>query len=324
MSIAHKNLFIAPSWLIFIIFLVLKLNKNIDWLWSIIFIPLWLIFLLILTWTCYYSIYNENFRVHLIRSNIYVQLYTIMYICLLFFAIVLTLQLDDVIKWDWFIIFIPLWVIFCMWIYWWYNTHRKPIENTSLDTSSNHQSFTNNTNPYHPNLIYHDVIHPTRNLEEKTFIEFGFTLKTYQFIISIGFIVFFIFLPLQLDLTNKWNWICVFIPLWVSLAIWFWSLLSYTIIKTNYVFNTNTIYDVPLWIELFIYYILCISWILFSVLMVVHLNGKSMDYLTLFIPLLACFMIIFFICFSYINYNQKKYDNQHIKNLEDGSIIQFN
>jgi hypothetical protein len=343
MAIAYKNLFIAPILLVFITFLILKLNGNIDWLWSIIFIPIWVVFFLVFIWTCHYISSVQTSSVSTLLYNINIVLYLIIYVCLLFFSIVFAIQLDGVITWDWFIIFIPIWIIFCMWIYWWYSTQKKNDNGSvnghqhyelSLRTNNTREPFiTNNMNPFHPQLIHnnnylhhHQTQMPYNNLNEpqSSHIEFGFTLKTYQFIISIGFIVFFVFLPLQLDLTNKWNWAFVFIPLWVSLAVWLWSLISYTVIKTNANYNVHSVYDVPLWIELIIYYTICISLILFSILLTVHLNGKALDYITLFSPVLICLVVDFLICFFYIHYYEREFENNHIESIRTGVLIQFN
>jgi hypothetical protein len=227
-----------------------------------------------------------------------------------------------------------------MWIYWWYYTQKKNDNGTSnvyqqyeLSTTIRDNFIVNNMNPFHPQLPHNNYVHqhqttmPYNNKiveSQSSHIEFGFTLKTYQFIISIGFIVFFVFLPLQLDLINKWNWALVFIPLWVSLAVWLWSLISYTVIKTNANYNVNSVYDVPLWIELIIYYTLCISFIFFSILLTVHLNGKTLDYVTLFSPVLICLVVDFLICFFYIHYYEREFENNHIESIRNGVLIQFN
>ena len=354
MSIAYKNLFITPILLCIITFFILKLNGNIDWKWAYIFIPLWFIFGLIFVWTAIlftkyqYKVVDLNSVDYQTMVNwrwyadYNVQLAIIIYDCLLCFSIFICLQLDHTINWDWFYIFIPLWVISLTWFYWW-NESRKHLRRNQTTLKKNVAATTvtkiiplqqqqQHMNSYHQqryNEIHYfsdnNDIDDDSDIDSPLYIESGkfslnFNLKTYQFIISIGIIVFNIFLPLQLDkkstAEDRWSWWIIFLPLWVSLLVWFWSLCSYTFIKTSKSIHVAAVYasqNVPLWIELIIFYI---TWFIITIFTIVlsieldhhHHDGSKdkIDPLTIFSPVIILLCINWWLCFAYIFYYKRE------------------
>lgn len=354
MSIAYKNLFITPILLCIVTFFILKLNGNIDWKWAYIFIPLWVIFGLIFIWTAilftkyqykvldlnsvdYHTMVNWRWY-----ADYNVQLGIVIYDCLLCFSIFICLQLDHNINWDWFYIFVPLWVISLTWFYWWnesrkhfrYNNHRTNSlkKNITIATTTTmpivtpmplHQQVYNEIHYFSDNNDIDDGDDNDDNVNSPLYIKSGtfslnFNLKTYQFVISIGIIVFNIFLPLQLDkktVEDRWSWWIIFLPLWVSLLVWFWSLCSYTFIKTSKSIHIAAVYasqNVPLWIELIIFYI---TWFIITIFTIVlsieldHHHGESkdkIDPLTIFSPVIILLCINWWLCFAYIFYYKRE------------------
>jgi hypothetical protein len=332
----------------------LKLNGNIDWKWAYIFIPLWFIFGLIFVWTAIlftkyqYKVLDLNSVDYQTMVNwrwyadYNVQLGIVIYDCLLCFSIFVCLQLDHTINWDWFYIFIPLWVISLTWFYWW-NESRKYLRNqttlkknvaTTTKTVTTMLPLQQHMNSYHQqqyNEIHYfsdnnDIDDDNNGSDSPLYIESGtfslnFNLKTYQFVISIGIIVFNIFLPLQLDKKttdeDRWSWWIIFLPLWVSLLVWFWSLCSYTFIKSSKSIHVAAVYtsqNVPLWIELIIFYI---TWFIITIFTIVlsieldhhHNNSKSkdkIDPLTIFSPVIILLCINWWLCFAYIFYYKRE------------------
>ncbi|MCJ7636261.1 MAG: hypothetical protein MUO21_02095 [Nitrososphaeraceae archaeon] len=376
MSIIYKNLIISPILLLIITFFILKLNGNITWDWTLIFIPIWCIFGLIFIWISYlyvtyqYNVLNTTTS-DLVSWRWYndhnVQLGFVTYICLLYFSIVLALQLDVVIVWDWFVIFIPLWIISLFWFYWWYTNRvmksmKKKIkqhQSTPIHHQHQHQYQTHQQQQQHHalpfNQTYSNEIYYNNN-NNTTLIDFDnnnnndtsnlalyhkftlyFNIQTYQFLISIGIIVFNIFLPLQLDkaAADRWGWWAVFLPLWISLLIWLWSLCSYTFIKCSKYISTYSIENAPLWIELIIYYISWISVTVFTIVLSVELDGSDpVDPLNIFSPVIILIFLNFWVCFFYIYYYKRElkylmfssYDNsnENIEQTQQQMTIQIN
>lgn len=258
------------------------------------------------------------------------------YISSIVFFIFLVLRLEEDVTWNWFAIFIPIWVIGLGWLIWWYKTPKvdpinmlpdaeetdkdllvikevtpPPVDN-SLVTPTNY--------PAPPHLQYLSNKGNSGIGEPRVFLVHIFTFKTYQLFVAVGILIFLIFVANQLELSasSKWHWSIVFIPLWISFFIWFCSLVSYTLSKAFKSINIYSAIDIPLWSELAIYYSLLVFFTAFSIFLAIELETpNTVSMLTLFSPLLLYFGIVFWISIVYL-WRKTIRKNTHQQNSDIG------
>jgi len=116
----------ATSLVLFIaqqIFLVLRLESTVDWPWITVFLP-WAFLELIGMWNELQGVHEKFFKFHRVRSAdkadmmyssnlfIFMAWRCSDHLARLCFAITLGLKLDDSIHANWFVVFVPLWIMF--------------------------------------------------------------------------------------------------------------------------------------------------------------------------------------------------------------------
>lgn len=116
--IIHKVLFTWISVLIFLIFLVLRLDEQITWNWLLVFIPMWLYDIVMIMYVLFYIVIwyrggTQNDEPISIPRKVW---HLIAVVLKMLFQILLCLRLQDVVNIPSYCVALPFWILFIVMI----------------------------------------------------------------------------------------------------------------------------------------------------------------------------------------------------------------
>lgn len=238
--------FLFITFLLFNIFLIVRIDHTVQWNWFIVFIPLWIFFLIyasFISWLL--SLSSRNGLFGAIIWMIFCGT------CLCLFSVLLTLRIENVITWNWAGVFCPLWLTLLLISY--------------------------------VDFHFPEYRHKFRkSYNQNTFARFGDTIPR-NFVLAL--IIFTILLVLKLELVISWSWYALFSPFWILFGIY--VLLLLTFLQD---IEGSTGYDTDCFLHFYHGIIAPLVFISF-ILLVLFLEGVVSRIVYAFIPL---FFIEFF------------------------------
>lgn len=248
-----------------LIFIVLRLNQNIEWLWSLVLIPFWVLtaFVLVSFLNILYSSSNHEFSLMILTINLKSRAYriywTLVFLAWLAFVLMVDLELDLAFT-TWLLVFIPFWIflgIYLLFIFYEYYTFK-----------------------------------PAAAREYKLLHKIYISRMT---IVCILLTVFSILLPLKLQGSPSLSWDGVFIPLWILFGIIVLNLLIDCLLKNIASVWYNKSY-IKSWHMIALQLIFALGVLLFSVLLRRDIEHE-VDPLVVFSPLLLAVCVMWVISF---------------------------
>ena len=112
MAILHRSLLSWMVFLVFIIFLVLRLEKKVEWRWFIVFIPMWLFDGMVLIYVVFHMITHLKNNYDRYDTSMPRKVYFLIAILLkLTFQVLLCIRLDYVTAVSLYYVMIPFWIL---------------------------------------------------------------------------------------------------------------------------------------------------------------------------------------------------------------------